>query len=598
MKVLGISAFYHDSAAAILHHGNLIAAAQEERFTEIKNDASFPINSISYCLQEAKVNASDLDAIVFYDKPFLKFERLLETYFENAPKGWSSFIQSMPIWLKEKVFLKSKIKKKLKQLDPNINWQKTHLLFSNHHLSHAASTFFASPYEESAILTIDGVGEWATASISTGNGSKISPLKEIHFPHSLGLLYSSFTYYLGFKVNSGEYKVMGLAPYALTSDSLVQTFIEKIKTNLITIHEDGSIFLNQKYFTYSISNKMTKDALFENLFGFKKRQENEPLTKNHMALAQALQQVLEEVILKMASYTKELTQSKNLCLAGGVALNGVANGKLQESGLFENIYIQPAAGDSGAALGAAWVAYYMHFNKSRNITNPDAMKGALIGPSFSSLEIESAIQKANLNSKYLIGENIENAIVERLLNGKIIGWFEGRMEFGPRALGARSIIANPLIQEMQSILNLKVKKRESFRPFAPIMLQEDFENLFQQKHSSPYMLLVHKIAQPYKIEQPIFHENIPKTINQKRSPLPAITHVDYSSRIQTINQNSNPILTNVLKEFKAKTGYGVLINTSFNINNMPIVCNPEQAIHCFINTQIDCLFLDGYLIDK
>ncbi|MCF8253166.1 MAG: carbamoyltransferase [Bacteroidia bacterium] len=598
MKILGISAFYHDSAAAILVNGTVVAAAQEERFTEVKNDASFPLNSITYCLKEAKINSSDLDAIVFYDKPFLKFERLLDTYFETAPRGFQSFIQSMPIWLKEKVFLKSKIKKEIKQIDSQINWKKTQLLFSNHHLSHASSAFYASPFDESAILTIDGVGEWATASISHGKGNQISTLKEIHYPHSLGLLYSSFTYYLGFEVNSGEYKVMGLAPYATPSTPLVQTYIDLIKTNLITIYTDGSIALNQECFTYSTSMRMTNDILFENLFGFKKRAANETLSEKHFALAQALQQVLEEVILKMAIYAKEITQSKNLCLAGGVALNAVANGKLQESGLFEKIYIQPAAGDSGAALGAAWIAHYMYFNNIRKVVLPDAMKGALLGPSFSSLEIEKSIQKANLKSKYLSGENLENAIVERLLNGKIIGWFEGRMEFGPRALGARSILANPLIQEMQSVLNLKVKKRESFRPFAPIMLREDFEKYFLKNHESPYMLMVHKIAESFQIFPTSHKEDIIEKINQKRSPLPAITHVDYSSRIQTINQNSNPIITNILKAFKAKTGYGVLINTSFNVNNMPIVCSPEQAIRCFINTEIDCLFLDGHLIDK
>ncbi|MDZ4667773.1 MAG: carbamoyltransferase N-terminal domain-containing protein [bacterium] len=598
MRILGISSFYHDSAAALINDGVVVAAAQEERFTEIKNDSNFPNQAISFCLTKAQINASDLDAIVFYDKPFLKFERILESYINTAPTSWISFIKSMPIWLTQKVFQKSLIKKAIKKLDPSINWKKTQLLFSNHHLSHAASAYYASPFTDAAILTIDGVGEWATASISHGSSNKILSLKEMHYPHSLGLLYSAFTYYLGFEVNSGEYKVMGLAPYASVNDDLVQQYLALIKANLVNLFNDGSIGLNQTYFKYNTSLRMTNDLRFEKLFGFKRREKNEELNRQHWALAQALQLMLEECVLKMAAYAKEITGAKNLCLAGGVALNGVANGKIQEANLFEQIYIQPAAGDAGAALGAAWAAYYLHFNKNRKICLPDAMHGALLGPNYSALEITIALEEAKLNYQLLTAQLLEEAVVKRLLDGKVIGWFEGRMEFGPRALGARSIIANPLLPEMQSKLNQKVKKRESFRPFAPILLIEEFEKLFGQKHHSPYMLMVHKILTAYRINQDSKETAILEIINQKRSLLPAITHVDYSSRIQTINENSNPGIRNILYAFKKATGYGVLINTSFNVNNMPIVCNPKQAIDCFKNTDIDCLVLDGHLIDK
>lgn len=598
MKILGISAYYHDSAATIIDNGNIIAAAQEERFTTLKNDASFPTQAIAFCLKQANTKLNELDAIVFYDKPFLKFERLLDTYFNNAPKGWLSFITAMPVWLKEKLFLKSTLKKNLSKIDGDLDWNKTPLLFSNHHLSHAASAFFASGFDEAAILTIDGVGEWATASIGKGKSNQINALQEMHFPHSLGLLYSAFTYFLGFEVNAGEYKVMGLAPYADAHEALVKQYMDIMYAKLITVFEDGSITLNQTYFKYATSLRMIDEKRFEALFDLKRRLANEALTSKHIALAQALQQVLENVVMRMAKQAKTLTQSENLCLAGGVALNGVANGKLQESGLFTNIFIQPAAGDAGGALGAALAAYHMHFKQPRTVQKPDAMKGSLLGPSFSAKEITHAINQAGLKYTYYDSTELITETIKRLLDGKVIGWFDGRMEFGPRALGARSIIANPLLGNMQSKLNLKVKKRESFRPFAPIMLQAEFERLFGQKHTSDYMLFVHKILPQYQTQPSSISSSLIETINQQRSFLPAITHVDFSSRIQTINPTVNPKMAQLLTAFKAQTGYGVLINTSFNVNNQPIVCTPIQAINCFMQTDIDCLILDGHLIEK
>jgi carbamoyltransferase len=598
MKILGISAYYHDSAAAIVVNGSIVAAAQEERFTTLKNDASFPAHAIAFCLQQAQVNLHQLDAIVFYDKPFLKFERLLDTYFNNAPKGWLSFVTAMPVWLKEKLFLKSTLKKNLQKIDEQVNWNDTQLLFSNHHVSHAASAFFASGFEQSAILTIDGVGEWATASIGIGNGNKLDALQEMHFPHSLGLLYSAFTYFLGFEVNAGEYKVMGLAPYADAKNELVQQYVNLIYSTLVTVYDDGSIKLNQTYFKYATSLRMINEQKFERLFGMPARNAKEEITTKHIALAQALQLVLENVVMRMAQHTKKITRAENLCLAGGVALNGVANGKLHESNLFKNIFIQPAAGDAGGALGAALAAYYMHFKKPRVIQKPDAMQGSLLGPSFSAQEITQAINEAGLKNKHYDTSELIDEVVKRLISGQVIGWFDGRMEFGPRALGARSIIANPLLGNMQSKLNLKVKKRESFRPFAPMMLQEEFERLFGQTHTSDYMLFVHKILPMYQTPPTAPGKTLIETINQQRSVLPAITHVDFSSRIQTINPNINSKIAALLTAFKAQTGYGVLINTSFNVNNQPIVCTPQQAINCFTHTDIDCLVLNGHLIEK
>lgn len=599
MNIIGISAYYHDAAAALLVDGNIIAAAQEERFTRIKSDSSFPIKSIDYCLKEAGLNLSDVDALVFYDKPFLKFERLIETYFFLAPSGFKSFIKSIPTWLKEKLFLKNEIKKHLKAYDSNYNGKKIKVLFSTHHLSHAASAFFVSNFKQSAILTIDGVGEWATASISLGAENNITNLVEMRFPNSVGLLYSSFTYFLGFEVNNGEYKVMGLAPFAEEEEEKVILFKTIIIDNIIEIFEDGSIELNPYYFKYASSLKMIHEKRFEVLFGIKKRGSNEPILKTHYCLAKALQLVLEEVVIKMAKKAKEITGSNNLCLAGGVALNCVANGKLLESKIFDNIYIQPAAGDAGGAVGAALAAHYMHYHTVRKYTTDyDQMNGCKLGPNFTLLAIENALKRSNLSYIKLNEKELIQSTNDLLINGKIIGWFQGRMEFGPRALGNRSIIANPLLPNILSDLNIKVKKRESFRPFAPIMLKEEFERFFGQKHDSFYMLFVHQILPKYRIENTPIEDDLFKTINQVRSVIPAITHVDYSSRIQTVTASSNELMYQLLVDFKKRTSFGVLINTSFNIKDEPIVCTPEDAINCFLNTNIDALIMENFLITK
>ncbi len=599
MNIIGISAYYHDAAAALIADGNIIAAAQEERFTRIKSDSSFPIKSIDYCLKEAGLNLTDIDALVFYDKPFLKFERLIETYFFLAPSGFKSFIKSIPTWLKEKLFLKNEIKKHLKAYDSNFNWKKTKVLFSNHHLSHAASAFFVSNLNHSAILTIDGVGEWATASIALGTENNINTLLELRFPNSVGLMYSSFTYFLGFEVNNGEYKLMGLAPFAKEDEEQVIYFKNIIENNIIEIFEDGSVQLNPYYFKYASALKMIHEKRFEVLFGIKKRGENDTILKAHYCLAKALQLVLEEVVIKMAIKAKEITGSNNLCLAGGVALNCVANGKLLESKIFDNIYIQPAAGDAGGSIGAALAAHHLHYHFPRKYTvNYDQMNGCKLGPDFTLLAIENALKRSNLSYKKLNENELIQSTNDLLINGKIIGWFHGRMEFGPRALGNRSIIANPLLPNTLSYLNLKVKKRESFRPFAPIMLKEEFERFFGQKHDSFYMLFVHKILPKYRIENIPIEDDLFKTINQIRSVIPAITHVDYSSRIQTVTVNSNELMHQLLVEFKKITGFGVLVNTSFNIKDEPIVCTPEDAINCFLNTNIDALIIEKFLITK
>jgi carbamoyltransferase len=599
MKILGISAYYHDSAAALLENGEIIAATQEERFTRKKNDESFPQKSIEYCLKESGLQLNELDAIVFYDKPFLKFERLLETYFENVPKGWISFITSMPVWLKEKLFLKSEIKKSFEKIDETVDWNKTKLLFSKHHLSHAASAFFATNFDDAAILTIDGVGEWATASIAHGKENNIETLAELEFPDSVGLLYSAFTYYLGFEVNSGEYKVMGLAPYASPSDDLVVEFKNKIENKIVEVFDDGSIKLNQYFFRYATSLRMIHEKRFEELFKLKRRKTDDLITKEHCSMAQALQLVVEDIVIKMATKAKNLTESKNLCMAGGVALNCVANGKLLETNLFENIFVQPAAGDAGGALGAALAAYYMHFKKERiKNTELDKMHLSRLGPSYSNLEIIRAVERQNLKYEVLEEKHLLSKTANLLFEGKVIGWFQGRMEFGPRALGGRSILGNPLLAETQSKLNLKVKKRESFSPFAPIMITEEFERFLNKKYDSPYMLFVHKILPQYRKTNETIENDLIGTINQVRSILPSITHVDYSARIQTVSQQNDKKLNQLLLKFKELTGSGVLVNTSFNIKDEPIVCTPEDAINCFLNTDIDCLVMENYLILK
>ena len=599
MNIIGISSHYHDAAAALIADGYIIAAAQEERFTRKKGDSSFPIHSIDYCLKEAGLKLTDIDAFVFYDKPFLKFERLIETYFYLAPSGFISFIKSIPSWLKEKLFLKNEIKKHLKAYDSNFNWKKTKILFSSHHLSHAASAFFVSNFNDSAILTIDGVGEWATATIALGQDNQITTLLEMRFPNSVGLLYSSFTYFLGFEVNNGEYKVMGLAPYAEEGDEQVICFKRIITDNIVEIFDDGSIQLNPFYFKYASSLKMVHEKRVELLFGIKKRRTNDSILKVHYSLAKALQLVLEDVVMKMAIKAKQITGSNNLCLAGGVALNCVANAKLFESKLFDNIYIQPAAGDAGGAIGAALSAHHMHYHFPRkHNASFDLMLGCKLGPSFTLLTIENALKRSNLSYKKLSEYELIQITNDMLINGNIIGWFQGRMEFGPRALGSRSIIANPLLPNTLSDLNIKVKKREGFRPFAPIMLKEEFERLFGQIHDSIYMLFVHKLLPKYRIKGTFYEDDLYKTVNQVRSILPAITHVDYSSRIQTVTESSNKLIYQLLVEFKKRTGFGVLVNTSFNIKDEPIVCTPEDAINCFLNTNIDALIIENFLIIK
>ena len=598
MKILGISAYYHDSAAALIEDGVVLAAVQEERFTRIKHDDDFPKLAIEYCLKEAGLEIGQLDAIVFYDKPFLKFERLLQTYMDHTPKGWWQFIKAMPAWLKQKLFIKDQIKAALSELG-EIDWKKTQLLFSKHHLSHAASSFFASNYETSAILTIDGVGEWATASIAKGEGNSIHTLKEMHFPDSLGLLYSAFTYFLGFKVNSGEYKVMGLAPYAAIDNPLVQTYFAKIKADIVEIYEDGSIHLNPDYFNYATSFRMIKEAKFTKLFGFAKREDEGLIEEKHYCLAMALQLVTEEIVITMAKEAKKLCQVDRLCLAGGVALNCVANGRLEEAGVFDEIYVQPASGDAGNALGAAWAAYYMHFDKERIISNNyDHMQWSRLGPSYANKEIARAIANFNLVAEEMTEDVLVSFCAEKLATGKTMGWFQGRMEFGPRALGGRSILGNPLLEDTQSKLNLKVKKRESFRPFAPIMLAEDFALYFGKTYPSPYMLFVHKILPEYRSNNEGANSDLIAKINEKRSNLPAITHIDYSARIQTVNQESDPLFFKLLHAFKKITGIGVLVNTSFNLRGEPIVCSPTDAIQSFLSTEIDFLVLGNHVIKR
>lgn len=596
MRILGISCFYHDSAAALIQNGEIIAAVQEERFSRKKNDADFPNNSIEYCLREGQIEAKDLDAIVFFEKPFLKFERIIESFVENAPLGLFSFSKNMPKWIKQKLFMKREIIQKFDENHPDIDWSKTQLLFSKHHLSHASSSFFVSPFEESAILTIDGIGENATATISKGIGNSIETLKELNYPHSLGLFYSAFTAFLGFEVNNGEYKVMGLAPYASGNSEEVEKLIQILKNNLIFVSETGSIRLNTSYFQFNNSKSMLKTKKVEQLLNMNAISDTSSFAKPHLNLAQAIQQITEEVLLKMVQYTKYLYPSENLCLAGGLALNCVANGKIKESSVFKNIFVQPAAGDAGGSLGAALAAYYLHFKKQR-IVSENTMKNALLGPSFSENEILKALTKTNSAFEKVSSDQKIAFVTEYLIEGKTIGWFQGRMEFGPRALGNRSIIANPLLSETQSTLNLKVKKRESFRPFAPIILEEEFELYFGQKYASPYMLFAHKLKEKYRKSFNL-NSNLIESINQNRSPFPAVTHVDFSSRIQTVNEDSNPELFQLLVNFKAKTGFGILVNTSFNIKDEPIVCTPIDAINCFVNTEIDVLIMNNFIIRK
>ncbi|WP_417558717.1 carbamoyltransferase [Mesoflavibacter zeaxanthinifaciens] len=600
-NILGISAFYHDSAACIIISGEIVACAQEERFNRCKNTSEFPENAIKYCLEEAGLVLNDLDALVFYDKPFLKFERLLQTYYSFAPKGLSSFLKSIPIWLDEKLFLKNKIRKGLKKID-NYDSKKMTLLFSGHHLSHAASSFYPSPFKTAAILTIDGVGEWSTSTMSIGSENKINVIKEMHFPHSVGLLYSAFTYYLGFKVNSDEYKIMGLAPFGDISSNTTQDYISKIKSEIVSIKNDGSIWLNQDYFEYTTGLKMIKIRKWERLFDLNKRSQGTTLNQQHCNIALAIQQVTEEIVIKMAIEIKKLTQLDNLCLAGGVALNCKINTKLLELDIFKEIYIQPAAGDAGGALGAALAVFYMYYNNARNLNiEEDPMKGTYLGPKFGDKDImklnraEKTVFKRYDDVTVLIKQ-----IALEISKGKIVGWYQARMEFGPRALGNRSILADPRHPQMQKMVNEKVKFREGFRPFAPSVVYEEATQYFQLKEESPYMLFAPKIKSNLRNELP---ENFASLSMQERleyqkSQLPAITHLDFSSRVQTVTKQSNPNFWALLMEFKNITGYPILLNTSFNVRDEPIVCTPSDAYNCFMETDIDLLVINNYLYFK
>lgn len=602
MRILGISAYYHDSAAALTIDGQIIAAVQEERFTRIKHDDSFPIHAVRYCLEHAGLTIDQLDAVVFYDKPFIKFERLIETYYSYAPKGIISFLKAMPVWMREKLFLRNIIKDELEEV-MEYDRKKVKILFPEHHLSHAASAFYPSPYQDAAILTIDGVGEWATASISYGQGSDITVLKELHFPDSVGLLYSAFTYYLGFKVNSGEYKLMGLAPYGTDGSERVEHFKKIICEKLVKISEDGSIRLDQQYFDYAVGLRMARDARWADLFGFKRRKkEDEPLTQEHCDLALAIQQVTEDIVLKMAAEAKRLTGSDNICLAGGVALNCVANGKLLRQGTFKNIWIQPAAGDAGGALGAALAAEYIYAGTARTTDGQhDGMHGAYLGPAYTDENIQAVLSKYKaISTHYLTTESLCNAVAELIELGMVAGWYQGRAEFGPRALGNRTILADPRNGEMQQKLNLKIKYREGFRPFAPSVLAEDVAEYFDLDRESPYMLLVADVNS--NIRKPVSPGYAGKPMMERlyteRSTLQSVTHVDFSARVQTVSRETNPLYHQLLSAFKAKTGCGVLVNTSFNVRGEPPVLTPEDAFVCFMHTEMDVLVLGSHVLLK
>jgi len=601
MKILGISAFYHDSAATIIEDQNIIAAAQEERFTRIKHDFSFPVHAVRFCLGSAKCSIDELDAVVFYDKPFIKFERLVETYYAFAPKGFASFCKSMPVWIKEKIFQKNNIIRELEQIE-KFDQKRLKLLFPEHHLSHAGSAFYPSPFNEAAILTIDGVGEWATATMCYGKGNAITNLKELRFPHSVGLLYSAFTYFLGFKVNSGEYKLMGLAPYGNHDSDEVTHFVRKIKEELVDIKEDGSIWLNQKYFNYAVGLKMIDEKRWKILFGFKRRQPEEEIEGHHTNLSLAIQIVTEEIVLKMARELKSITGSDNLCLAGGVALNCVANGKIVKEEIFKNIFIQPAAGDAGGSLGASLAAYHIYFGKNRVVSvQQDTMQGALLGPEYDDKEIEKLLTKYHINyTKYDQFDRLAEVASELLDQASIIGWFQGRMEFGPRALGNRSIIGDARNPEIQKMINQKIKFREGFRPFAPSVLKEDVSEYFLLDQESPYMLLVAELTEKYRKKLPDHYESLSlrEKLNTMRSELQSITHVDFSARVHTVDKDTNFRYWKLIETFKKKTGVGVIVNTSFNVRGEPVVNTPEEAFHCFMRTEMDCLVIGNYLIKK
>jgi len=593
MKILGLSAFYHDSAACLVSDGDIVAAAQEERFTRKKHDSGFPAKAAEYCLSSAGLGPDDIDYVVFYEKPFLKFDRIFETYLAFPPKGFQSFAMSLPVWLKDKLFQKIVIANALKKcLVGKDDWSRR-LCFSEHHLSHAASAFFPSPFKEAAILTMDGVGEWTTTSVFIGSDNRLTPQKEIRFPHSLGLLYSAFTYYTGFKVNSGEYKVMGLAPYG------EPRYSDLIKKHLIDIKDDGSFQLDMKYFDYCTGLTMT-NSRFNALFGAPPRDPESPLTQREMDLAASIQVVTEEIVMKLAKDIQRTTRQKKLCLAGGVALNCVANGKLLREGLFDDLWIQPAAGDAGGAVGAALAAYYMMLNQPREVAVTDSMKGAFLGPEFGQHEIEQRLASAGAVFETASDDDLIRIVAHALAEGKAIGWHQGRMEFGPRALGGRSIIADPRSPAMQKQLNLKVKYRESFRPFAPSVLREDICDWFQLDADSPYMLLVADVVQDKQLAMSEAAKKLfgIEKLNVLRSEIPAVTHLDYSARIQTVHRDTNPRYHRLISKFKELTGCPVLVNTSFNVRGEPIVCTPEDAFRCFMGTELELLAVGNAILRK
>jgi len=590
--VLGISAFYHDSAAALVINGEIIAAAQEERFTRKKHDPSYPTNAINYCLSEAGMSINQVDYIAFYDKPFLKFERLLETYVAFAPKGLQSFRMAMPVWLREKLFLKDVLIKEIKKLDKSFDSNK--LMFGEHHFSHAASAFYASPFEEAVVLTLDGVGEWATTTVAIGKGHELNIVKEIHFPHSLGLLYSAFTYYTGFRVNSGEYKVMGLAPYGEPK------YKDLILDKLIDLKADGSFRLDQSYFNYTTGLTMVNQK-FADLFGEPIREPDaDKLTQFHMDIAASVQAVTEEVVLKMTRSLAKEYDIPNLCMAGGVALNCVANGKILRDKAFKDIWIQPASGDAGGALGGALAVWHKELNKPRIVNPNDAMQGSYLGPAYKQDTIETELTNCGAKFDSITEEEMVEQTAQALADGKAIGWFQDRMEFGPRSLGGRSILGDPRSEQMQKTLNLKVKYRESFRPFAPSVLREDVSEWFEADYDSPYMLLVDDVKEDKRIKMTLEEESLfgIDKLNIKRSSIPAITHVDYSARIQTVHKETNPKYHALITKFKEKTGCSVVVNTSFNVRGEPIVCTPEDAFKCFMGTELDVLVVGNCILRK
>lgn len=586
MNILGISAYYHDSAAALVVDGRIVAAAQEERFTRKKHDDEFPLQAVRYCLKEAAITVGDVDLVVFYEKPFVKFERLLESYLHYAPRGLKSFLKAMPVWIKHKLWIREHIAS-------NLNYSGK-IIFAEHHESHAASAFFASPFDEAAVLTMDGVGEWATSSIGIGRGNRIDLIQEMHFPHSLGLLYSAFTYYTGFRVNSGEYKVMGLAPYG------EPVYVDLILKELVDLKDDGSFHLNMTYFNFAAGLTMTNEK-FNKLFGAAPRKPETPLRQRDMDLARSVQEVTEMIMLRMARHAREVTGLKNLCLAGGVALNCVGNGKILEAKIFDRIWIQPAAGDAGGALGAALIGWHHYMEKPRlPHADTDAVAGSYLGPEFTDAEIEAFLKQENIPYVRLERSDLVRSVCELLAQEKVIGWFQGRLEFGPRALGNRSIIGDARSSKMQEIMNLKIKFRESFRPFAPSVIREKVSDYFELDSESPYMLLVAPVASHLRLSVPEEEKGLfgIDKLKVRRSEIPAVTHVDYSARVQTVDKDTNPLYHELIREFGKRTGFPVIINTSFNVRGEPLVCSPAEAYRCFMRTHMDCLVMGSFLLQK